>query len=504
MSDEDFARAEAMLIAEEEAARRVESGEEIVLPVEAVKLESFPGSRGDIYKFIPHNVAFTLHYADSVKFSLLVGDNDVDKEIIMLKLSSFYTPCYIKVKVNASNLWSGDIFGGSVEEGTLTSAYAIFDRLQPSGTFVAVSAEEFQIAIDRQLDAEAAVTIAEFEEKKKLELEEAVEPESVKEKAYAKWSELLEAIYPGNWEINSDDLLIIKFDQFTITNSINLSHIVRDLYVKWELTEDLAPKGNICGFRGLRTIEEFESGYIHSHLRTGKHRNWEDNDFCLGEGRFGELIYGLSSGREHDWQEINEALIMLDIYVSWESLEGGPYMKIGDVVRNASSSRTNRPSLNSESLDRLYNAWMRRKPELDFATIQEGSRGSLFVVDLEAIGRNIVSTVEQAYGETYTDVIMLDGSIAPLFTVLGTGDAVTPRLIEQYNRELAEAAEDCPEEYYYKGERIIPKIYCPEVEEVEEVKKEQLSLTVTYFLKAYFQERLERELNEYAIKIHKP
>ena len=119
--------------------------------------------------------------------------------------------------------------------------------------------------------------------------------------------------------------IIIHFPEIKILNSRNFSHIIRDLYFKTEininnLTDLYKANIDVYGRRTTLTPAESYSGYAHSHISTGI---GEWSRFCLGSSDFKSVIESLKmSLSEEDWYLF---FFSIENYVSWESLEGGPY-----------------------------------------------------------------------------------------------------------------------------------------------------------------------------------
>lgn len=157
--------------------------------------------------------------------------------------------------------------------------------------------------------------------------------------------EALEAIYPGNWDIQEhlDDLsenpsftyeIIILFPEVTLTNGQKgVSYKIKDLYVKLEYDEDFVLKNSMQGRRGSLSITDYISNYRHSHLPGSSSGVWQR--FCLGASELSAITTELSSPRDiqGDFSIIQFELHMyqIDAYVRWESLGGGPHYRIRNI-----------------------------------------------------------------------------------------------------------------------------------------------------------------------------
>lgn len=161
-------------------------------------------------------------------------------------------------------------------------------------------------------------------------------------------SESLENVFPGNWDIvvgksiNTLYTVIIKFPCFTITNGKGLEHEIHELYTKWTFTKGFTMTGNLEGARGAISYVEYNCGYVHSHLPSSSYQAAEIrpgfNAFCLGTGDFAQANSDWHRTRTFSQEEFELLLYQLDAYVKWESLQGGPYMRISAIgVGNTSS-----------------------------------------------------------------------------------------------------------------------------------------------------------------------
>jgi hypothetical protein len=170
---------------------------------------------------------------------------------------------------------------------------------------------------------------------------------------------ILNAHHKDNWDINlsiidnfsnkQDNTLInsiqinifILYPSITIKNSVEEEHLIKDLLIVLPIhkfTSSIFFKD----FKGIRLSvnkQEFHNAYRHSHTNTMSYKynkNFYSSSFCYGESEISDII---SINRNECTPEAFELFIItLDNYLSWESLEGGPHIKMRDVITNAESS----------------------------------------------------------------------------------------------------------------------------------------------------------------------
>jgi hypothetical protein len=136
--------------------------------------------------------------------------------------------------------------------------------------------------------------------------------------------------------------IFIYFPELLINNSKKQKHTIKDLYVQFKVVirpekfkhkNDYKAQIDFLGRRRTLSLKEFESGYRHSHLRS--HRN-EYGDFCLGNSDYSLIIQELQiSLSENSW---NMLFLSLENYLKWESLEGGPHIKLENITYSAKSN----------------------------------------------------------------------------------------------------------------------------------------------------------------------
>lgn len=123
--------------------------------------------------------------------------------------------------------------------------------------------------------------------------------------------------------------LILHYPKLVIRNSRNEFHNITDLYIKIEKWP-YGLEGTGASFQGARaslTKEEYVSHYSHSHLPQSI---LGFNSFCLGTSDMGVLLH---ENFFNSKEELEYFLNILRSYLSWESLEGVPYISINSISK---------------------------------------------------------------------------------------------------------------------------------------------------------------------------
>lgn len=128
--------------------------------------------------------------------------------------------------------------------------------------------------------------------------------------------------------------IYFQFPNLTISNSIEVSHQIENLITMWRGKHHFNNNSSIFqisyGMKGLRTTFSAKDAfynYSHSHLSSGSFGYWDE--FCMGDRHF---MSNINTFNQHTNElEFETMLIAMLDHVSWESLEGGPYMKMEDI-----------------------------------------------------------------------------------------------------------------------------------------------------------------------------
>lgn len=128
-------------------------------------------------------------------------------------------------------------------------------------------------------------------------------------------------------------------------------HAIKDLLVVLQIESGATSPNEICfmkmeGTRASQSLAEYSSKYMHSHLNTRMPGNFGEKAleltfFCLGESDINNhLNIGLEARYVFEETDFEMLLHLIDEYVIWESLAGGPYTLIQNINANQSTART--------------------------------------------------------------------------------------------------------------------------------------------------------------------
>ena len=137
--------------------------------------------------------------------------------------------------------------------------------------------------------------------------------------------------------------VIIKFDEINITNSLNHTALLKDMFVKFDIIFNKHGKckfteSYIYGVRSTMYAYEVYTGYIHSHLGVRSRQLPTFNNFCLGSGPISMVLIELSNYDKFKIIKFEGFLYQLKNYLSWESIEGGPYIRISQRKKKENSN----------------------------------------------------------------------------------------------------------------------------------------------------------------------
>lgn len=137
------------------------------------------------------------------------------------------------------------------------------------------------------------------------------------------------------------NVIVIHFPELRITNSKKQSHDIKDLFVKFKFRwinnddgdDDSVLFVGMTGTRSTFTFAEYYSGYCHSHL-PGTCSGW--GIFCTGSSAFQIIRSNLQLSASVD--DFYMLFYSLEKYLTWESLEGGPHIRMESIRYGGSVS----------------------------------------------------------------------------------------------------------------------------------------------------------------------
>jgi hypothetical protein len=139
----------------------------------------------------------------------------------------------------------------------------------------------------------------------------------------------------GNLKTVADFYIYVRFPDVTITNSIEMERFLGDMYIRLRGTYDSEGKyrikSKIDGMRGTFTPLDRVVNFSHSHIS----KNDSEKGFCsFCIGGENHMFVGNSTGNYDKLTtdlELESILLSTQDFISWESLEGGPYNKMEDI-----------------------------------------------------------------------------------------------------------------------------------------------------------------------------
>lgn len=136
---------------------------------------------------------------------------------------------------------------------------------------------------------------------------------------------ILKKMYP-------EIFILIRFPEVTVTNENNKSINIKDLFARVKVNKD----GNLIGTFTLNRTSfptyQWSRGYMHSHVpsMTTRHTpSWENP--CLGSGPISTTCGTLNHNSSDEIWDL--FIYELSLYVQNESLRGGPYIRLENVMR---------------------------------------------------------------------------------------------------------------------------------------------------------------------------
>jgi hypothetical protein len=217
-------------------------------------------------------------------------------------------------------------------------------------------------------------------------------------------------------------------EDFVITNSKGYRYYIKGLISTIVYCSTSSDSIFIRGFKGARTKATYidvKYRYKHSHLSSGM----SQCNYCLGMSELNDMQVRNITINELD---ILYDLMVLDSFVKWESLEGGPYIPINHLFYLDSISESNNSVIITEEL-------------IDKLDIK---------LSYSSSSRMFVSKVDASLSLTPIDVI---NDIDDIYTYRESNTSGTTRnwIIENYMKGTDFELDAL---YYFKGIKAIEKV----------------------------------------------
>lgn len=184
-----------------------------------------------------------------------------------------------------------------------------------------------------------------------------------------------------------------RYPEKKISNG-RINHTMRDLIICFTFIYNgkLLIFSSANGSRGVLTPGEKAANWGFSHMNGLALAN-----FCYGDGPLYDVMMRKLPGITDwltmpDYRLFERALVLFDTYLSWESLEGGPYRKLSDI----GGEREEKKQFSSSLLETFYlNVALdiKNNPRL----LKPVLRAGFFYVDRDFIERYILSSNKEIY-----------------------------------------------------------------------------------------------------------
>ena len=150
---------------------------------------------------------------------------------------------------------------------------------------------------------------------------------------------ILQHIYPDKWDIQETAggayYIVIYFPKIDVTSEANAVETIYDVYFRFKIsiyTANTISIENLGITKSTYTYSQYKSGYLWSHTPSVSKNNQtiEFSKLCLGESNIRDAKKTLNNEK---WKKSYFGLFLMSIksYLEWESIQGGPYIKISTI-----------------------------------------------------------------------------------------------------------------------------------------------------------------------------
>ncbi len=230
-------------------------------------------------------------------------------------------------------------------------------------------------------------------------------------------------VYPDNSEvltIGSKLQVTLYFPEKTVQNDEDLEHTIYDVFLRITFSTNTKKLTMIQGTRSTRSVLELKKQYVHSHICPTTPCRFEN--LCFSSDT--DLAINRDELRiAYDELKYESVLYMLEDFLEYESLDGGPYS--GGLTNLLTSSDTIQVPRGSQMSDMYY--YFRRStitPELKIT--QHGDFSSITLSSTPEYEKGIYDRFKDGYPEL---VVLNTGT-----GIAGIGDSVSTQ--EDYDKYL--------------------------------------------------------------------
>jgi hypothetical protein len=281
-----------------------------------------------------------------------------------------------------------------------------------------------------------------------------------------------------------DDIdVIIYYPEIKITNSIELEHTMRDVYIKYSFYKNSEYGWGLEQISISRTtfeIRELQAGYIFSHTPSRDTPVCWNSTFCYGSTDLGDFV---SNCTDYSYNTLfteyfPKLLLAFDEYLQWESLEGVPYNKIDNLLSNIDTS-------DLEKSSRCYYSGI--NTELIYKVLDNVHLGYNYVL---ADGKYSIMLTEEAMEDIRN---FLTVTYPTYCYIWYNGESYNKRSNSPAKKALMYHGQDSAVKF--KGE--IKKI-C--VVDIEDIKEKEYEYSIHKCILDYVKDILELKLKNYLIQ----
>lgn len=167
--------------------------------------------------------------------------------------------------------------------------------------------------------------------------------------------------------------LVIHWPELLISNHLNNSNLLRDLFLQIHIDREGQISLDIQGARSTYSMPEMAAGYMHSHLPSisfsgGSREPLSYQKFCKGSGPIISAINLFNA--DPNMGNLVSVLYHIRSMASRESLDGGPHIHMSEVSNRSS----NIPVLDVAVLRSRYSRLLRRATSPNFNQIDSNGK----------------------------------------------------------------------------------------------------------------------------------